>query len=143
GREHAPALAPSGAMPRTLRWTDFFQAPAPALFFRDVSLYTHTISSPPQAPAVIHLAIAAAYAGRGVAHLTLPQDVLASKAQGGVSSVATLKPPAELAANEQDIAEISHRINQAGSLVIMCGSGCHGAAEELCALSDRLKAPLI
>ena len=25
----------------------------------------------------------------------------------------------------------------------MCGSGCHGAAEGLCALSDRLKAPLI
>ena len=25
----------------------------------------------------------------------------------------------------------------------MCGAGCHGAAEELRALSDRLKAPLI
>ena len=32
---------------------------------------------------------------------------------------------------------------QAGSVVIMCGAGCHGAAEELRALSDRLKAPLI
>ena len=27
--------------------------------------------------------------------------------------------------------------------MIMCGAGCHGAAEELRALSDRLKAPLI
>ena len=25
----------------------------------------------------------------------------------------------------------------------MCGAGCHGAGEELRALSDRLKAPLI
>ena len=143
GREHAPVLALSGDMPRKLRGTDFFQATEPDLLFRDVSLYTQTISSPAQAPGVIHQAIATAYAGRGVAHLTLPQDVLASKAEGSASSVATLKPPAELAANEADIAEIGRRIDQAGSLVIMCGSGCHGAAEELCALSDRLKAPLI
>jgi thiamine pyrophosphate-dependent acetolactate synthase large subunit-like protein len=142
-RDHAPVLALSGEMPRKLQGMDFFQATEPDLLFRDVSLYTQTISSPAQAPGVIHQAIAAAYAGRGVAHLTLPQDVLASKAEGAVSSVATLKPPPELAADEADIGEVARRIDQAGSVVIMCGSGCHGAAEELRALSDRLKAPLI
>jgi pyruvate dehydrogenase (quinone) len=113
------------------------------MLFRDVSLYTETISSPAQAPAVIHQAIAAAYAGRGVAHLTLPMDVISAKADGSVSSVATLKPRPEIIAGEADIAEIARRIDQAGSIVIMCGAGCHGAAEELRALSDRLKAPLI
>ena len=142
-RDHAPVLALSGEMPRKLQGMDFFQATEADLLFRDVSLYTQTISSPAQAPGVIHQAIAAAYAGRGVAHLTLPQDVLASKAEGAVSSVATLKPPPELAAHEDDIGEVARRIDQAGSVVIMCGSGCHGAAEELRALSDRLKAPLI
>jgi thiamine pyrophosphate-dependent acetolactate synthase large subunit-like protein len=110
---------------------------------RDVSLYTETISSPAQAPAVIHQAIAAAYAGRGVAHLTLPMDVLTAKAEGSVSSVATLKPRREILASEADIAEIARRIDQADSIVIMCGAGCLGADEELRALSDRLKAPLI
>ena len=113
------------------------------MLFRDVSLYTETVSSPAQAPAVIHQAIAAAYAGRGVAHLTLPVDVISAKADGSVSSVATLKPRPEIIAGEADIAEIARRIDQAGSIVIMCGAGCHGAAEELRALSDRLKAPLI
>jgi thiamine pyrophosphate-dependent acetolactate synthase large subunit-like protein len=41
------------------------------------------------------------------------------------------------------VAEIARLIDQAGSVVILCGNGCHGAAEELRALSDRLKAPLI
>src|SRR5712675_2190212 len=118
GREHAPVLALSGDMPRKLRGTDFFQATEPDLLFRDVSLYTQTISSPAQAPGVIHQAIAAAYAGRGVAHLTLPQDVIAAKAEGGVSSVETLKPRPEFAASEQDIAEIARRIDQADSVVI-------------------------
>jgi pyruvate dehydrogenase (quinone) len=142
-RDHAPVLALSGDMPRKMQGTDYFQATDPNLLFRDVSLYTETISSPVQAPAVIHQAIAAAYAGRGVAHLTLPQDVIGARADGSVSSVATLKPPPEIIASEADIAEIARRIDEAGSIVIMCGAGCHGAAEELRALSDRLKAPLI
>jgi pyruvate dehydrogenase (quinone) len=142
-RDHAPVLAISGDMPRKLQGTDYRQATTPDLLFRDVSLYTETISSRAQAPAVIHEAIAAAYAGRGVAHLTLPQDVINARADGSVSSVATLKPRPETVPSEADITEIARRIDEADSIVIMCGAGCHGAAEELRALSDRLKAPLI
>jgi pyruvate dehydrogenase (quinone) len=142
-RDHAPVLAISGDMPRKLQGMDYFQSTTPDLLFRDVSLYTETISSPEQAPAVIHQAIATAYAGRGVAHLTLPQDVINARAEGSVASVATLKPRPETIAGEADIAEIARRIDDADSIVIMCGAGCHGAAEELRALSDRLKAPLI
>jgi pyruvate dehydrogenase (quinone) len=142
-RDHAPVLALSGDMPGKMHGTDFIQTTEPDLLFRDVSLYTETIFSPAQAPGVIHQAIAAAYAGRGVAHLTLPQDVVAANAEGAVSSVATLRPRPELAASAADVAEIARRIDAADSVVIMCGAGCHGAAEELRALSDRLKAPLI
>src|SRR5271154_4126403 len=35
------------------------------------------------------------------------------------------------------------RIDKAGSVVIMCGAGCRGAAEMLRSLSNRLKAPLV
>jgi pyruvate dehydrogenase (quinone) len=142
-RDHAPVLALSGEMPRKLQGIEYFQTTNPDLLFRDVSLYTETLSSPAQAPAVIHQAIAAAYAGRGVAHLTLPMDVLTAKSEGSVASIATLKPRSEIIASEADIAEIARRIDEAGSIVIMCGAGCHGAADELRALSDRLRAPLI
>src|ERR1700685_2716592 len=98
--DHAPVLALSGDMPRKMHGTDFIQTTEPDLLFRDVSLYTETISSPAQAPGVIHQAIAAAYAGRGVAHLTLPQDVIAAKADGGVASIATLKPRPAFGAGE-------------------------------------------
>jgi thiamine pyrophosphate-dependent acetolactate synthase large subunit-like protein len=142
-RDHAPVLALSGDMPRQMQGIDFIQTTKPDLLFRDVSLYTETVSSPEQAPGVIHQAIAAAYAGRGVAHLTLPQDVIAARAHSGISSVETLKPRSEFAASEQDITEMASRIDRADSVVILCGAGCHGAAADLCALSDRLKAPLI
>src|ERR1700758_304787 len=125
-RDHAPVLALSGDMPRKMQGVDYFQTTKPDLLFRDVSLYTETITSPEQAPAVIHQAIAAAYAGRGVAHLTLPQDVIAAKAEGGVASVETLRPVPEFAASAADVTAIARQIDAADNIVIMCGSGCHG-----------------
>ena len=142
-RDHAPVLALSGDMPRKMQGIDYIQTTRPDLLFRDVSLYTETITSPEQAPAVIHQAIAAAYAGRGVAHLTLPQDVILARTGGGVASMDTLQPRPEFAASAEDVVRIASRIDAAGSVLIMCGNGCHGAAAELQALSDRLKAPLI
>jgi thiamine pyrophosphate-dependent acetolactate synthase large subunit-like protein len=142
-RDHAPVLALSGDMPRKFQGTDYIQTTKPDLLFRDVSLYTETINSPEQAPQVIHQAIAAAYAGRGVAHLTLPQDVSAAKAAGSIASVATLKPRQEFAASAEDVQAVARRIDQARTVLIMCGNGCHGAGDLLRALSDRLKAPLI
>jgi len=142
-RDHAPVLALSGDMPRKKQGLDFIQATKPDLLFRDVCLYTQTVSSPEQAPGVIHQAIAAAYSGRGVAHLTLPQDVIGARASGVVPSIATLKPRPEFTASDEEIADIANLIDGADNIVIMCGAGCRGAAEELRALSDRLKAPLV
>jgi pyruvate dehydrogenase (quinone) len=142
-RDHAPVLALSGDMPRRFQGTDYIQTTKPDLLFRDVSLYTQTINSPQQAPSVIHQAIAAAYAGRGVAHLTLPQDVIAAKAETGMTSVATLRARQEFSPSGEEVADIVRRIDAAASVVIMCGGGCHGAADLLRAVSDRIKAPLI
>src|SRR6516225_2765094 len=142
-RDHAPVLALSGDMVSKMRGLDYFQATEPDLLFRDVTLYTETITSAAQAPALIHQAISAAYAGPSVAHLTLPLDVMKAKADGGVASIATLRPPPEFAASAADITAVARRIDAASNVVIMCGNGCHDAAQELRALSDRLKAPLI
>jgi thiamine pyrophosphate-dependent acetolactate synthase large subunit-like protein len=142
-RDHAPVLAISGDMPRNMQGIDYIQATKPDLLFKDVSVYCETILSAEQAPGVIHQAIAAAYAGRGVAHLTIPFDVIGAAAGGDVASLATLKPRGEFAASPADIAAIARRIDDAEKIVILCGAGCRGAQDELAALSDRLKAPLI
>ncbi|HEY0234851.1 MAG TPA: thiamine pyrophosphate-dependent enzyme [Afipia sp.] len=142
-RDHAPVLALSGEMPRQMKGIDFFQSSEPDLLFRDVALYTQTISTAAQAPGVIHQAIATAYAGPGVAHLTLPQDVLSLGAEGKISSVATLKPQAEIAPNVADVDAAVKRIDEAGSIVIMCGFGCQGSGDLLRALADKLNAALV
>lgn len=142
-RNHAPVLALSGEMSRRLKGIEFVQSTEPDLLFRDVSLYTQTISSAAQAASVVHQAIATAYAGPGVAHLTLPQDVLSEAAHGEPTSLATLRPRNEVSPLEAEVDELARRINEAHIVVAMCGFGCHGAADLVRQLSDRLKAPLI
>jgi len=52
------------------------------------------------------------------------ENVIAAKAEGGLTSVATLKPSQEFAASAEDVVQIARRIDQASSVVIMCGGGC-------------------
>lgn len=142
-RDHAPVLALSGDMARAMKGSDFFQTTEPDLLFRDVALYTQTVTTGAQAPRVFHEAIAAAYAGPGVAHLTLPMDVLSLKSEVPTSSIATLVPRGEILPNDAAVLEAARRIDEAESVVIMCGHGALGTAELLRALSDKLKAPLV
>ncbi len=142
-RDHAPVLALSGDMPRALQGTDFIQTTNPDLLFRDVCVYTQTLMSAAQAAPVIHQAIAAAFAAPGPAHLTLPQDVLSLKTDHDAYSIPTLRPRPEIIASEEDIAAAARMIDEAESIVVMCGAGCRGATELLREFSDRLKAPLI
>lgn len=79
-----------------------------------------------------------ACAGPGVAHLTLPQDVLEAKADGAPFSISTLRPRPEIAGSESDVTEVAHRIVWASSVVIMCGAGCHCSAD---LLSDVSRPP--
>jgi pyruvate dehydrogenase (quinone) len=142
-RDHAPVLALSGDMARKLQGTDFIQTTKPYLLFNDVSVYSEVITTPEQAPLVIHQAIAAAYAKRGVSHLTLPQDIMVAAVKGDVPSIATLSPRAPIVPQEADIDDAVRRIEKSDKILIMCGHGCQGYANELRQLSDLLKAPLI
>ncbi|MFT4097083.1 MAG: thiamine pyrophosphate-binding protein [Rhodoblastus sp.] len=142
-RDHAPVLALSGDMPRALQGTDYIQTTNPDLLFRDVCVYTQTLMSAAQAAPVVHQAIAAAFAAPGPAHLTLPQDVLSLKTDHAAYSIPTLRPRPEFIASEEDIVAAARMIDEAGSIVVMCGAGCRGATDLLREFSDRLKAPLI
>jgi thiamine pyrophosphate-dependent acetolactate synthase large subunit-like protein len=60
-----------------------------------------------------------------------------------VYSLDTLRPRPEIVPRTADIEAVVERIKAAERILVMCGGGCQGAAKELRALSDRLKAPLV
>src|SRR6195952_2978934 len=74
-KSHAPVLAICGQVPLEELGTDYFQEVDNDLLFRDVALFTRTITSPAQATTMLEQAVQAALQGPGVAVLTLPGDV--------------------------------------------------------------------
>ncbi len=142
-KDHAPVLAISGGVPTELRGTDYLQEDAPDLLFRDVAVYTQTLASASQAPAVFHQAIAEAYGQRGVAHISIPPDVFGARVHGNVPSMATLRPRPDVSPAPSDIVALHSLIGSAKTVTLLCGNGSRGAARELDALSRRLHAPLV
>jgi pyruvate dehydrogenase (quinone) len=142
--DHAPVLAISGDVPTAkggidyLQWADHVQA------FRDASVYAATIASPDAAAAQIHEAIATAYARKGVALLNIPQDVFAAKTTvNGVLSPATLRPLPEIVPASSDLDAAAALIEDAEKVTLFVGFGGHSARDEILALSERLKAPIV
>src|SRR4051812_29912777 len=142
-KDHAPVLAISGDVPLAKSGNDYLQEDNPNLLFRDVAVYTQMVMDAEQAPHVFHQAIAHAYGERGVAHINIPPDIFGKKAGTKVRSLATLRPRPEIAPAPGDMDAAAELIEAAETVAIFCGAGCRGSEQELKALSDHLRAPLM
>jgi pyruvate dehydrogenase (quinone) len=141
--DHAPVLAIAGDVPNRLGGIDFLQAADHVQTFRDACVYAASVNSPDAAPAQIHEAIAAAYGSRGVALLSIPQDVFGAKTAKTVKSLATLRQRPEVSPSELDLAGAARLIDAADSVVLFVGFGAHSAKEEIAALAKKLNAPIV
>ncbi|RXZ33364.1 pyruvate dehydrogenase [Oxalobacteraceae bacterium CAVE-383] len=142
-KDHAPVLAISGGVPASRRGIDYLQENSPDLLFRDVASYTQTIISAEQAPNVIHQAIAQAYATRGVAHISIPADIIGGNAPAGVSSMHTLRPLPDSAPAPEELQQAAEMIDSAKSVAILVGHGARSAIAEIATLAEKLQAPLV
>jgi len=73
--DHVPVLAITGMQETSLLGTGYQQEVALDKLYADVAEYDMMISNPVQIPAVVDLAVRTAYARRGVAHITVPNDI--------------------------------------------------------------------
>jgi pyruvate dehydrogenase (quinone) len=142
-KDHAPVLAISGGVPAGQRGNDYLQENTPDLLFRDVTVYTQTLTNAAQAAHVFHQAIAHAYGRRGVSHLNIPPEVFEAKTDAKIGSLATLRVSPETAADPKDVAEAAHLIGQAKNIAIFAGAGCRSAIPQVLQLAERLRAPIM
>src|SRR5262249_52442940 len=103
------------------------------------------VSGANQMPRALELAIRAAIGKRGVSVLVLPGDVaLQPAANAAPVKIAVLLPPAPvLTPSPHDLHRLAALLNGEKRVTILCGSGCQGAHDELLALGERLKAPMV
>jgi pyruvate dehydrogenase (quinone) len=150
--DHMPVLAITGMQETSVLGTGYQQEVHLDTLFADVAEYDQMIYNPAQLPAVVDIAIRTAYSRRGVAHLTLPNDLQVADAGADPwQHVAPARSPKTasvmLAApgmpREEDLRQLADFLNGGEKIAILAGAGARHARTELLALAEALAAPIV
>ena len=145
-RSRVPVLAIAAHIPSPEIGSGYFQETHPQSLFQECSHYCEFISVANQMPRVLTTAIHQAVGKRGVSVVVIPGDVALQPA----SNAPLPKPdgllplPPIVTPSRADLDRLAALLNgEDDRITILCGSGCQGAHDELLALGERLKAPMV
>jgi pyruvate dehydrogenase (quinone) len=145
-RSRVPVLAIAAHIPSPEIGSGYFQETHPQSLFQECSHYCEFISVANQMPRVLVTAIHEAVGKRGVSVVVIPGDVALQPASNAPPPKAEgLLPRLPIVApSRADLDRLAALLNgEDDRITILCGSGCQGAHDELLALGERLKAPMV
>jgi pyruvate dehydrogenase (quinone) len=144
-RSRVPVLAIAAHVPSAEIGSGYFQETHPENLFRECSSYCELVSGAEQMPRVLEMAIRHAITHSAVAVVVIPGDVaLQPAARAPAPKPDGLRPVRPVTVPPaQSIAQLASWLNSAGKVTLLCGSGCAGAHQQLLALAEALKAPIV
>jgi pyruvate dehydrogenase (quinone) len=150
--DHMPVLAITGMQETSILGTGYQQEVNLDKLYQDVAEYDQMIYNPAQLPTVIDNAVRTAYARRGVAHLTVPNDIQVADAGADPwQHVAPARPPqtspvmlsAPGMPSDQDLQRVADLLADGKKIAILAGAGARHARAELLAVAEALAAPIV
>lgn len=142
-RDRAPVLAITGHIPTTEQGTSYFQETNLKGIFEDICVFNQYISSPAQLPRMAQTAVQAALTKGGVAHLSIPSDIIHQEVPNFESYRDILIPKSTMMPCPGELAKAAELLNKGGKIVLLAGDGCRGARIELLELAQTLNAPIV
>jgi pyruvate dehydrogenase (quinone)/pyruvate oxidase len=150
--DHVPVLAITGMQESSVLGTAYQQEVNLDKVFADVAEYNQVIVNPVQLPSLVDLAVRTAYARRGVAHLSIPNDVQVAKAGADPwkhvapavpprTSPIYLPPPGR--PRQEDLERAAAVLNTAERPALLVGAGALHARQEVLEVAEALAAPVI
>ncbi|MGY4411248.1 pyruvate dehydrogenase (quinone) [Bradyrhizobium sp. LB9.1b] len=144
-RSRVPVLAIAAHIPSSEIGSGYFQETHPQDLFRECSHYCELVSGANQMPRALEVAMREAVGKRGASVLVIPGDVALQPAAVAPSPkrINLLPPVPVVTPAPADLDGLAKLLNGASRVTLLCGSGCAGAHDELLALGERLKAPMV
>ena len=142
-RSRVPVLAIAAQIPLSEVGRSYFQETHPPELFRECSVYAELVSVPEQFPGVLEIAMRSALERRGVAVVVIPPEIFLAHAPADARAQTITATHSIVRPSDGDLARAAEVLNGAGAVTILAGSGCRGAHDELIALADVLKAPVV
>jgi pyruvate dehydrogenase (quinone) len=94
-------------------------------------------------PRVLAIAMRTAITKRGVAVVIIPGDVALRECPSGPISLGIQNSASVIRPSQQELEKASEILNRARRVTILGGAGCESAHDELIAVAERLKAPIV
>jgi len=150
--DHAPVLAITGMPETAVLGTGYQQEVHLDKLFTDVAVYNEVVANPVQLPGLVDIAVRTAYARRGVAHLTIPNDVQVAEAGADPwPHVAPANPPRTaprylappVRPRRIDLEPAADLLNAGGKVGILVGIGALGAGRLVERFADTVAAPVV
>jgi pyruvate dehydrogenase (quinone) len=144
-RSRVPVLGIAAHIPSGEIGSGYFQETHPQNLFQECSHYCELISGANQMPRVLDVAIREAVGRRGVSVVVMPGDVALQEASNAPApKVAGLLPARPVVTPAKpDLDKLAALLNGDGRVTLLCGSGCAAAHDELLAVAERVKAPVV
>ena len=144
-RARVPVLGIAAHLPSGEIGSGYFQETHPQNLFQECSHYCELISGANQMPRVLEIAIRQAVGRGGVSVVVIPGDVaLQEAADAPAPKIGGLLPARPVVTpGKTDLDKLAALLNGGGRVTLLCGSGCAGAHDELVAVAERLKAPIV
>jgi pyruvate dehydrogenase (quinone) len=144
-RSRVPVLAIAAQIPSAEIGSGYFQETHPQSLFQECSHYCEFVSTAKQMPRVLEVAIREAVGKRGVSVIVMPGDVALQPASAAPppKSEGLLPKPPIVTPSPAELERLAALLNGSERITILGGSGCQNAHDELLALGERLKAPMV
>ena len=142
-RDHAPVLAITGHIPTSEQGTTYFQETNLKGIFEDICVYNQYLSSPKQLPRMVQQAVQIALTEGGVAHLSVPSDIINEEVPDSDLYREIMIPHASIMPCSGELKKAADILNKGGKIIILAGAGCLGARDELLELAKILNAPIV
>jgi len=150
--DHTPVLAITGMQETSVLGTGYQQEVHLEHLYADLTEYNLVVDNPAQLPGVVDIAVRTALARRGVAHLSLPNDVQVADADADpYQHVAPARPPATAPVylppsglpRPDDVTAAAEVLNAGERVALLVGTGALHARDEVLAVAEALGAPVI
>jgi pyruvate dehydrogenase (quinone) len=142
-RSQVPVLAIAAHIPREEIGGEYFQETHPQELFRECSVYCELVSAPEQLPRILQVAMRAALQRGGVAVVVVPGEVFLADAPSGAAPLPVRAVSPVMRPDEESLAAAAQVLNGARRVTILAGAGCAGAHDQLIALAEALRAPVV
>lgn len=110
--------------------------------FEDICVFNEYVSDPRQLPRLVQLAAQTALTQGGVAHLSVPSDVINLEVPRSAARVSPIPQSVTLPCPDE-LAKAVAILSRGGKIAILAGDGCRGTRKELLDLAQKLNAPIV